>query len=102
MSIKVKCTSNSQKSVVIEIGYNELSQDNWSDYMLEVKAIVETNSIKTHQFCGSTNWKPCQNVIWVIPFDTSNIPNLKNKLKGISDKFNQDPIAWIEGTTQFI
>lgn len=92
------------KTVTIQIGNsdNKLSQNEWAHYVEATKQAIEKTVNEVHFFGGSPNWRPWQNVAWVIVVQDEEIPKLKQQLAYVRHSFNQDFVAWTEGETIFI
>ena len=94
------------KIITVQIGNSDdkLSQQQWSDFAyLTGREIAESSGeIYFSGFShGGALW---QNACWVfsISGDKGNYALLKEKIKEIRKKFNQDSVAWTEGETEFL
>jgi len=92
-------------TITVQIGNsdNKLTQRLWHLYVLRVNILIEQYANMVHFSGGSSNWEPWQNYCWVIYIKLgSSREELKSELEHARKKYNQDSIAWVEGTTEFI
>ena len=89
-------------TITIQIGNSDdkLTQIEWSNYVSEIQDMLVDSGTKIHFFGGSTTWSPWQNVAWVI--DTNEAQEIAAAVGQIRKKYNQDSVAWTEGSTLFI
>ena len=92
-----------EKHVIIEIhNAGNKTTDGWTLYVLEIERVINKNATVIHFFSGSTNPKSWQSMTWICTSPTSELAHLKESIKDIRERFNQGPIAWIEGSSEFI
>lgn len=91
-------------TLTIQIGNtdNKLTQQQWSDFVLETNQTIAQYAQAVHFFGGSPNWYAWQNVCWVIEIGRTLLPVLKRDLVTLKDRFNQESLAWTLGETVFI
>ena len=90
------------KTLTIQIGNsdNKLTQVRWSEYVAEVRDLVEFHSEEVHFSGGSENWQPWQNVSWVVVVNED--VHLLSDLSITRKKYNQDSVAITKGQTEFV
>lgn len=91
-------------TITIQIGNSDdkLTQAKWSEFVEEIRKAIELNCNVIHFFGGAENWKPWQNVCWIIVCPDYVLSTFKDVLTGIRLKYNQDSIAFSICTTEFI
>ena len=92
-----------KKTVTIQIGNSDdkLTQREWSEYVEDVRKIVE-GLRGVHFFGAAPTYAPWQNAAWVIECDDEVRVWLKENVTKIRKEYKQDSVAWTEGTTEFI
>jgi hypothetical protein len=92
------------KTIVIQIGNSDdkLSQKEWSDFVADVKTVLDRFEAKIHFFGGSPNWESWQNCAWVAEINESLCFGLKDHLIFLRKKYRQASIAWNMGNTEFV
>lgn len=92
-------------NVVIAIGNsdNHLTQEAWSRYWHSVDGMVENlNDVEVHGRWMSEANSRYQNAAWSIVLSASLADAMKESLADVAAAFEQDTIAWLEGTTEMI
>jgi hypothetical protein len=90
---------------VIQIGNsdNKLTQQEWYAFVCDVDSILLSYATCTHFNGGSDSRAAWQNHCWVFQVDERNHDaRILSELRGLCVRYNQDSIALIRGTTEFI
>lgn len=93
------------KTISIQIGNSDdkLTQRKWHLFCAEMGDAIDTWCAQIHFYghsYGSAEW---QNACWVIDMrEDASIENLKEEIKDIRKRYNQDSVAWIMGQTEMI
>jgi hypothetical protein len=93
------------KTITLQIGNtdNKLSQGKWAEFVDKMARRIEDEpTVTVHFFGGPHAWAPWQNVAWVLLIDEHDIPSLMEAVTVIRVEYQQDSVAWTEGTTVFI
>ena len=69
-------------------------------FVKDMRKAIEVYANEIHFFGGSANWEPWQNVCWVIV--CNNAVELKENIKLIRKRYNQDSVAVTAGVTEFV
>jgi hypothetical protein len=90
--------------VSIQIGNsdNKLSQLEWSEYVREIRDLVEEFSMEVHFMGGSDSSSPYQNYCFVFTISDNDKDNMISDLIAVKNDYIQDSIAMIVGSTEFI
>ena len=93
-----------EKDVAVIIGNtdNKLSQQDWRDYVEEVRNIVESAASQIHFFGGPPNYAEWQNACIVFQTSDDYLPILEEKLAIVRDEYIQESVAVIVGVTKLI
>lgn len=91
-----------QVSILIGNTDNKLYQHEWSEFVLETRNHVERFAARVHFFGGPANYERQQNVCWVVDVLEQRLPALKEGLRGIREKFQQDSVALLVSRTEFV
>lgn len=89
-------------TILIGNSDDQLSQKEWSSFYNEVNVLTSIHTNMTHFAGASIPDKPWQNACWVVDVNNAQRVVLKHKLAELRDKYRQESIAWVEGTTTFI
>lgn len=81
---------------------NKLTQEQWSWYVKDMHALVFQWSLNTHGIWFSEASSQYQNACWCLDVMGSIIPAMKRDLAHLAHTYQQDSIAWMQGTTEFI
>lgn len=81
---------------------NKLKQDEWSDYVQEVNALLSKYQKQRHFFGGPPTYAPWQNACWVVELEFQEMEIIKHKLSVIASRYQQESVAVINGITEFI
>ena len=80
---------------------NKLTQQEWHFFCNKIYNAIKEHRATIHFFGGSSFNDPWQNAC--IVFNALfNLKELKEEISNIGKQYNQESIAWTEGTTQFI
>lgn len=92
------------KTITIQIGNtdNKLSQQQWSEFHHNADIVIRNYATEVHFFGGSENWKPWQNLCWVVTAASYMIGPFKISMATLGAHFGQDSVAWTEGETRFL
>jgi hypothetical protein len=92
-------------TAVVQIGNSDdkLTQREWSQFVLEVGNVIDSNGCHRHFSGGSSPKSPWQNYCYVFEAgEPLNQRFLKLKLAVLAGKYRQDSIAMTIGPTEFI
>jgi hypothetical protein len=92
-------------TICIQIGNTDdkLTQEEWSEFCNDIKAICESYEDTIIHFCASSDGSlPWQNFCIVVEAENDVIYWMKKHLITLKVKYNQDSIAILEGDTEFI
>lgn len=92
------------KTITIQIGNtdNKLSQQQWADFFHNADIVIRNYATEVHFFGGSENWKPWQNLCWVITAADYMIEPFKKSMMILGAEFGQESVAYTEGVTEFL
>ncbi len=92
------------KTITIQIGNtdNKLSQQQWSEFHHNADIVIRNYATEVHFFGGSENWKPWQNLCWVVTAAEDWIGPFKIAMATLARHYGQDSIAYTEGETLFL
>lgn len=97
------------KTITIQIGNsdNKLTQQEWSDFILDVNNLIYLSIITTPNpsiyFAGGSEIsKPWQNYCWVFNTDQHILNKIMPSLEEIKKTYRQDSIALTIGETRFV
>lgn len=96
------------KTICIQIGNtdNKLSQRKWASFCNAVHRAITFHTAEVidgiHFSAPSVGWADWQNAAWVFSCPKSEINALKDRITEIRKDYEQDSVAWFEGTTEFI
>jgi hypothetical protein len=90
-------------TIAIQIGNSDdkLSQEQWSSFVGRINLVLQVYT-KVHFFGGSNNWAVWQNIAWVVVCPMDFVTVLKQSISAIGREYNQDSVAWLQGSTEFI
>lgn len=91
-------------NIVISVGNtdNKLTQQEFSNYVKQIDALVETYCTQKHFFGGSNTYDAWQNVTWLCDIEQINLGNLEVHLSFARRYFKQDSIFFLSGVGKFI
>lgn len=92
-------------NVVVSIGNTDskLSQLQWANFVADVESEVQRQCERIHGRWFSTPVGPYQNAAWCFDlYRPGSSIDLKNALSELARRYDQDSIAWLAGTTEFI
>lgn len=89
-------------TVVIQIGNtdNKLTQQEWSQFILEMREVIHQYLGTVHFFGGSATYEPWQNVCWVV--EVNSLDAFCKEATVLRQKYKQDSVAVTVGNTEFI
>lgn len=89
-------------TVTIQIGNtdNKLTQQEWSQFVLEMREIIHQHLGTVHFFGGSATYEPWQNVCWVV--EASALEEFRKEATALRQKYKQDSVAFTIGNTEFV
>ena len=91
--------------VIVSIGNSDdkLSQERWSEFWGAVMDTIYLASNKqVHGVWMSASASPFQNAAWAFELEPFQRAGLRRQLATIAAQYEQESVAWLEGTTQFI
>ena len=91
-------------TVYISIGNSDdkLPQSAWSAYVYEAGIIANSGQAK-HGDWVSRSSSPYQNACWCVEVLPQQVNPMKDSLRGLAGKYNQDSIAWaVAPVTEFL
>jgi len=79
------------KYITVSIGNtdNRLTQQEWSDFVIEMYAISQKFG-KVHFFGGSPNWERWQNAAWIVEPETKTINVFLSAISELRMKWKQE------------
>lgn len=92
------------KTVTLQIGNTDdkLTQEEWANYVADMRAAIMSLASQTHFFGGASNWDRWQNVAWIVVCGPGEIEQLKTAASAVRKQYRQDSVAWLVGDTEFI
>ena len=96
------------KTATILIGNSDdkLGQSVWSSFVSDMQSLIALNDFTVHFAGASMSTAPWQNACWVIGYDEEQadyfLAVLSDELGLLARQYNQDSIALVVGTTEFI
>jgi hypothetical protein len=91
-------------TVCVQIGNSDdkLTQKEWSEFCLECLALIQKcKTHKIHFYGFSPGGSPWQNACWVFVTGRDDVYPFKQELAKIREKYRQDSVAVLVGTTEF-
>jgi hypothetical protein len=92
------------KTVCLQVGNSDdkLSQADWSRFVSEIRYTVVEWITDIHFSGASYPTESWQNAcfVWAVPDE--NIEKVKDAVKEIRQRYQQDSVAWLEGSTEFV
>ena len=92
-------------NIYISVGNSDvkLTQDQWSEYVNEVRDLLRVSAIKIYGEWYSASGSPHQNACFCAAFsDAQKEEQSRSKLTAIRQRYYQDSIAWARADTEFI
>lgn len=88
----------------IQIGNsdNKLTQQEWSQYVSEVRDATTEEGVETHFFASSEGSQPWQNACWVIAIHEAEVDAMLSAITTIRKKYRQKSIAVVLGDVRMI
>ena len=81
---------------------NKLTQQEWHNYVIELDALVNSWSQDLWFFGAPSNWMLWQNACWVLDIMDEDMAMFSMELKLIRERYRQDSLALVDGTTKFV
>lgn len=88
----------------IQIGNsdNKLTQQEWSQFVDEIREATNTDGIETHFFASSEGSKPWQNACWVVAIRETEVEDMLKTVKKIRRRYKQESVAIVLGDVRLI
>lgn len=95
---------NEVKTVVLQIGNsdNKLSQQRWAEFCTMIYKTISFWNNEMFFSAPSVRWADWQNCCYVFSINNKSALILKIELERIRKLYEQDSVAWTEGTTEFV
>lgn len=92
------------KTVTVQIGNSDdkLSQAKWSQFVMNIRSIIEGYAIEIHFTGSSLPFELWQNAAFIFVCRDSDILELKDALALRGKHYDQDSVAFTVGDTEFI
>ena len=81
---------------------NKLTQQEWSDFVRQLDAILDAHETARHFFGGSETYAKWQNVCFVCEVKAEELESLKESLKDCREFYHQDSVCLLVGKAEFV
>lgn len=99
------------QTILIVIGNSDdkLTQQRWADFIRDVEELITSleayAGVTVHGRWHAYPGTPWQNASWLLQVDGAMLPHteyLRDDLRILCARYEQDSIAWVTGETEFI
>lgn len=72
---------------------NKLPQEDWANFVLSVKEVLDRYFVKQHFFGGPPNYDLRQNACWIVDIAEQQLDSLQRALLDVRQRYTQDAAA---------
>lgn len=92
------------KTITLQVGNtdNKLTQQAWNTYVEAMRVLIGKHASAVHFFGAPPTYEPWQNVAWVFTGEGERLAELRKSVVTLRQHYNQESVAWIEGSTELI
>lgn len=95
------------KTIAVMIGNtdNKLTQQRWSEFCSDVRAVIEGAVSARGNIYGewfSASDAPWQNAAWCVEVDEQDLMLFRHNLIEVRKRYSQDSIGWMESDVEFL
>ena len=89
---------------VVSVGNtdNKLTQQEWAQFVDEIRIVIARYRDHVHFFGGPSNWQPWQNVACIVEIAPIDVGDFKLELIDVRKKYGQDSIFVMTGDGEML